>query len=119
MTSTLPPWGVSATIDLYDCRRELLQSGEYLSRFMAELIQLIKMDAHGPCYVDRFGDGNLEGWSAMQFIKTSTITVHLDEVGDRAFIDIFSCKHFEVTEAEQFASRFFEAQSSSTSQRDR
>ena len=53
------------------------------------------MRAHGPLALERFGDGDLEGWSAMQFIETSSITIHADEVSGRCFIDVFSCLPFD------------------------
>jgi hypothetical protein len=31
----------------------------------------------------------------MQFIETSSITIHADEVCRRCFVDIFSCRRFE------------------------
>jgi hypothetical protein len=31
----------------------------------------------------------------MQFIETSSITIHADEVCGRCFVDIFSCRRFE------------------------
>jgi hypothetical protein len=55
----------------------------------------IGMRAYGPLVLQRFGTGDLEGWSAMQFIETSTITVHADEVARRCFVDIFSCQAFD------------------------
>lgn len=109
MTTEYKPWGMSASIDLFDCRRERLTSRALLQEFVARLVEVIDMEPHGPCYVDRFGEGPLEGYSAMQFIKTSTITVHLDEVGNRVFIDLFSCKVFEAKAAESFAVKFFDA----------
>lgn len=105
-------WGKSAAIDLYDCDHDRLISPELLKEFVAKIIQDIDMEAHGPCYVERFGDGDLEGLSAMQFIKTSNISVHLDEVGNRAFIDIFSCMDFDADKAAEFAQRFFQAKGS-------
>jgi hypothetical protein len=30
----------------------------------------------------------------MQFIETSSITLHADEVGARCFVDVFSCRPF-------------------------
>ena len=59
---------------------------------MAEVIAAIGMRAHCPLPLERFGDGELEGWSALQFIETSSITVHADEVVGRCFVDIFSCQ---------------------------
>ena len=47
------------------------------------------------------------GWSAMQFIETSTITVHADEVSGRCFIDVFSCRPFDPDEAAAVAVAHF------------
>ena len=104
------PWGKSIAIDLYGCEHEKLTDPELLEDFVRRVIKVVEMEAHGPCHVDRFGEGKIEGLSAMQFIKTSAITVHLDEVGNRAFIDIFSCKDFNPDIATSFAQQFFSAQ---------
>lgn len=103
------PWGKSIAINLHDCAHERLTDVELLKQFVAEVIKVVDMEAHGHCHVERFGEGELEGYSAMQFIETSSITVHLDEFGNRAFIDIFSCKDFDGRKAEAFAKAFFQA----------
>ena len=51
-----------------------------IRRFVPVVIDAIGMVAHGPLALERFGDGELEGWSALQFIETSSITIHADEV---------------------------------------
>lgn len=66
------------------------------------------MKPHGEPMVERFGTGDLEWYSMLQFIETSSITVHLDEREDRAFVDIFSCKDFDEKEAEEFSKKYFE-----------
>jgi S-adenosylmethionine/arginine decarboxylase-like enzyme len=71
------------------------------------LINAIVMRAHGPLMLDRFGDGELEGWSAMQFIETSSLTIHADEFGGRCYIDVFSCKPFDPEVAAEIAVRYF------------
>lgn len=105
-------WGKSAHIDLIGCEHDRLTSASILEAFVKELCEKIRMKAHGPCHIDRFGskEENLEGYSAMQFIETSSITVHLDEVGNRAYIDIFSCQNFTEQEAFEFAKGYFNAQ---------
>ncbi len=103
------PWGKSIAINLHECAHERLTSAALLEQFVTEVIKVVDMEAHGPCHIERFGDGELEGFSARQFIQTSCITVHLDEVGNRAFIDIFSCKDFDGSKAETFAKSFFHA----------
>jgi S-adenosylmethionine/arginine decarboxylase-like enzyme len=96
---TCSPWGMLAAIDLHGCERDRLQDPDTLRRFIPSLISTIGMRAHGPLVLDRFGDGELEGWSAMQFIETSSITVHVDEVLCRCFVDVFSCRPFDSSAA--------------------
>ena len=104
------PWGKSLAIDLAGCEHDKLISSEGLKQFVGELVSVVDMVAQGECFVERFGQGDLEGYSAMQFIETSSISVHLDEVGNRAFIDIFSCKDFDAKKAEEFSKAYFQAQ---------
>ncbi|MDA1169043.1 MAG: S-adenosylmethionine decarboxylase [bacterium] len=105
-------WGKSAHMDLIECEHERLISPEILKQFVEELIKEVNMIAHGPCHIERFGspEENLEGYSAMQFIETSTITLHLDEVNNRAYIDLFSCQDFDAPETFEFAKKYFGAQ---------
>jgi hypothetical protein len=43
----------------------------------------------------------------MQFIETSSVTVHADEVSGRCFIDVFSCKPFAAEHATAVAVAHF------------
>jgi S-adenosylmethionine/arginine decarboxylase-like enzyme len=101
------PWGMLAAIDLDGCPYELLADGERIRAFVADVIPAIGMVAHGPTLLERFGDGDLEGWSAMQFIETSSITIHADEHGGRCFVDVFSCKAFDPALAAAMARAHF------------
>src|SRR6185369_8403897 len=96
-----------AAIDLHGCERRRLEDPGTLRRFVPSLINAIGMRAHGPLMLDRFGDGELEGWSAMQFIETSSVTVHTDEVCDRCFVDVFSCRPFDSSAAATVAAAHF------------
>jgi S-adenosylmethionine/arginine decarboxylase-like enzyme len=93
--AAVKPWGMMAVIDLHDCDRSQLADPDVIRRFVPEVIDAIDMVPHGPLHLERFGDGELEGWSAMQFIETSSITVHADEFGCRCFVDVFSCRPFD------------------------
>ena len=83
------PWGMLAAIDLHGCEYRALADPDSLRAFVPALVDAIGMKAHGPLLLERFGDGDLEGWSAMQFIETSSITIHADEVSGRCFVDVF------------------------------
>jgi S-adenosylmethionine decarboxylase len=106
-------WGLLASIDLAGCDHELIQSPKAIKDFVARLIRQIKMKAYGPIHLKKFGAGSLEGYSAMQFIETSCISIHCDDkLGDRVFIDVFSCKFFDHRVAEKFAKSYFKAKKS-------
>ena len=92
---TYTPWGMLAAIDLHGCAFDPLADPDNIRAFVPAVIDAIGMRAHGPLLLERFGDGDLEGWSAIQFIETSSITVHADEVSGRCFIDVFSCRPFD------------------------
>ncbi len=85
----------------------LISKPQPIKKFIREIIKVIKMKAYGPVYIDRFGIGMLKGYSAMQFIETSSITVHCDEPDRRVFIDIFSCKNFNPKKAAEFSKKYF------------
>src|SRR3954447_18746963 len=89
------PWGMLAAIDLHGCEAAPLADPDAIDAFVRAVIEAIGMRAHGPLRMERFGEGELEGWSAMQFIETSSITVHADEVSGRCFVDVFSCRPFD------------------------
>lgn len=102
-------WGKIAIIDLIDCKHNLMMDNDKLKKFIDGICKVINMKKFGPCYIERFGTGKKEGVSAFQFIETSSITIHLDEQKDQAFIDIFSCKNFDEQKASNYCKAFFGA----------
>ena len=107
-------WGRSASLDLHDCDPKLIKSPPAMRKFVRELCKVINMKRKGPTEIKRFGHGDLRGYSMMQFIETSSIVAHFDEVRNRAFIDVFSCKTFNPKTAANFAKKFFKAKSITT-----
>ena len=100
-------WGMLAAIDLTRCVRAWLADPDRIRGFVREVVPAVGMRTHGPMHLERFGSGELEGWSAMQFIETSSITIHADEVEARCFVDLFSCKPFDPAVASAIACRWF------------
>ena len=81
-------WGLSASIDLHQCNPDAIRDPEKIKQFVLELCERIGMKRHGPCHIERFGDGELEGYSMFQFIETSCISAHFDEkIANAAYID--------------------------------
>lgn len=105
-------WGVLVVIDLYDCDKNFIKNKKKIREFIIRLCKTIDMKTQGEAIIKRFGKGSLKGFSAMQFIETSSITVHFDETKNRAFIDVFSCKRFNSKKVEKFSKTFFKAKKS-------
>ncbi len=104
-------WGLLASIDLHACDPLLITNPEAIQRFVAELCEKIDMKRYGPCHIERFADGDLEGYSMFQFIETSCISAHFDEkIANAAYIDIFSCRYFDPFVAAKFCKAFFKAE---------
>jgi len=103
-------WGLTASIDLSGCDHELIQSPQAIKHFVTKMITSINMKTHGPMHLEKFAEGHLEGYSVMQFLETSSLTIHFDHmIKDRAFIDIFSCKFFDPEKAAKFSKEYFKA----------
>lgn len=101
-------WGYLQSIDLFDCPKNLLQDKEFIASFLKRLCKAIKMVPYGEPIVDKFGEGSLEGISGVLFITTSSITIHCDDlIGNRCFIDVFSCKAFDHVKALSFVLKYF------------
>ena len=107
------PWGLSTAIDLYGCPKESLtdpNASRLLEGFFPALCKKINMQQHGPPVIDKFGEEALHGWSGMQFIETSSVTVHLDDKRGEAYVDIFSCKEFDDKKAVEFCRKYWGGQ---------
>ena len=106
------PWGWSTVVDLKGCNPEYIRSESKIKEFTKELIDLLEMKAFGECHVVKFGeDPRVTGYSMFQLIETSCITAHFAEDTNSIYLDIFSCKDYDSTQAAEFTKKFFEAES--------
>ena len=62
---------------------------------------------------------HLKGTSAVQFIMTSNITIHTLDLLGSVYLNIFSCKNFDVKKATEFSRKFFEGKVASATTIDR
>jgi len=102
-------WGLLASLDLRGCSPEHIRRPKKIRELIIGLCAFIKMKRFGEPMIKKFGNGDLFGYSAVQFIETSSITLHFDETQNRAFIEIFSCKFFSPQKAANFCRKFLGA----------
>jgi S-adenosylmethionine/arginine decarboxylase-like enzyme len=101
-------WGYHLLLDCGKCDRTKVSSKENIAAFVKDLIERIDMVAVGDPIIEYLCVGDPKaGYSLMQLISTSCITGHyMDESGD-AYIDIFSCKEFDIAVAQQCVAEYF------------
>lgn len=109
-------WGLSTTVDLKSCDKELIRNPEYLKKWVLDLVKALDMKPFGEPTIEEFGaEEHLKGYTVMQMIYTSSITAHFCNSSGDAYIDIFSCKGYEPDEAAEFCARYFSTDKYDTS----
>lgn len=75
------------------CNEALLDK-DRIADFCRDMVRRIDMVAFGEPFVERFGEGDEVGISAVQLIQTSAITIHTNDGARDMYLDVFSCKDF-------------------------
>ena len=103
-------WGYHLILDVKECAKDLATDSEYITKWIKDLVAEIDMVAFGEPNIIHFGHGeeHLSGWTAIQLIETSNIVAHFcDSYGD-CYLDVFSCKEFDVDKVVNHFNKWFE-----------
>lgn len=108
-------YGKELILDLHECNPEKFNRKD-LKRFFTDICDLIDMEKCKLCWWDdlhtpedkKETEPHLVGTSAIQFIKTSNITIHTLDIMKRVYLNVFSCKEFDPKVAKQFCIDFFQ-----------
>lgn len=103
-------WGQHLILDITGCPRELLTSAENLREWIVDLVNAIDMKAYGEPIIEHFATHSYDaaGFTLMQLIETSNICAHFAENLGQVYIDIFSCKTFDVEKAKDVCRKYFQ-----------
>jgi S-adenosylmethionine decarboxylase len=103
-------WGVSSSIDLYECDLSLMQNADSIGEFVRILCDRIKMRRYGETQVVFFGDDpRVQGFSMTQLIETSLISAHFADASRAIYLDVFSCAPYNPQDVAEFALAYFHA----------
>ena len=72
-----------------------------------ERCKLCWWDDYGVPPEERETEPHMKGTSAVQFIRTSTITIHTLDLMNNVYLNIFSCKDFDSNIAKEFSQEWF------------
>lgn len=105
-------WGLATSIDVRNCQPELIRSETVIKDYVRQLCDLIQMKRFQDTLVVHFGeDEKVAGYSMVQLIETSLISGHFANQTNNAYIDLFSCKLYDPSEAAEFTRQFFQGES--------
>lgn len=114
MVKAYEAYGKELILDLHGCDVSRFNRVD-LSIFFEELCYHISMEASDLHFWDdkdtpedeKEMEPHLVGTSAVQFIRTSNITIHALDLMKRVYLNIFSCKDFDARVAANYSAEYF------------
>ncbi len=88
--------------------RVALSDGESINRFLVELVHELDMNVlAGPMVTEEAGEPQRAGYSGVIILYESHAAIHTYSNLGEAFLDVFSCKPYDVTRVEGVMNRYF------------
>lgn len=109
-------YGIELILDLHNCNKKKFNRVD-IDKYFKLICSTIHMQKCERFWWDdkrvpkklRQKLPHTKGTSAVQFILTSNITIHTLDLLNSVYLNIFSCKSFDVMLAERLSKKFFEA----------
>lgn len=102
------PWGIHVVSNIWRCNPYSIRDATNIYNFNKALVERIDMKAYGPPQIVHFGTGNKAGYTLVQLIETSNICAHFVEETNDIYLDVFSCKPFNMSDVEAVVRRYFQ-----------
>lgn len=104
-------WGYHLMLDCSECDLASIQDSQNIYNFVKSLVKNIDMIAHGEPLIEFLcpGDPTKEGYSLMQLITTSSITGHFIDASKHIYLDVFSCKEFDIVTVTDTVKEYFKS----------
>ena len=107
-------YGKELILDIHNCDTSTF-TRKSIRKYFKELCTLINMERCKLCWWDDYGvpleeqetEPHLKGTTAIQFIKTSNITMHTLDLMENVYLNIFSCKDFDSDIVRKFSEQWF------------
>jgi len=103
-------WGLSLHLDLHNTVyfSHSQEAAEFLQDFIIALCKFIEMKPYNRAHIEWFGKGDQEGYTAVQLIETSALTVHTAR--RNIYLDLFSCKYYDPEKVARFCAQYLMAE---------
>lgn len=100
-------WGFHLSLDCYGGHKPFVTDGNNIANFARELVKRIDMKAYGEPQVIHFGEDDKQGYTLVQLIETSNICAHFCDDTGNFYLDVFSCKPYDIREVHKTVAEFF------------
>lgn len=108
-------YGKEIIIDMHECDSKMF-TRKHIRNYFKKICDLIDMERCKLCWWDdlytpeneKETEPHLVGTTAIQFIKTSNITIHTLDILRSVYLNIFSCKDFDEQIVMRFSEKWFE-----------
>lgn len=102
-------WGYHVMMDCWNSERVPMQSRRRVEQFIKELVERIDMEPIGEPWIEYTAghDPGKAGFTATQIIVTSSIVAHFVDSTGSIYLDVFSCKNFDIEEVESVVKKYF------------
>ena len=111
-------FGWELVLDADKCDLKSIQQLDNIKAFVDELISVTKMHKMGGLHAEYVEDTiehrqkGIVGWSVVQFIVTSSITIHFCENLDLGYgtmyLNFFSCKEYDRNDVIELIKKYFQ-----------
>lgn len=108
------PFGVHYILDADDCKGEI-KDRKHIQDFIDTLVSKLGMKKQGETVFEYFEDNDynrerdIVGWSVVQIISLSNITIHINEISRTIYLDVFTCGELDDLTVSLLFSDFFKA----------
>lgn len=90
-------WGYHLALDCKSCNKDKITDKEFIKGFSKYIIETADMIPFGEPQIEYLLPGtDNAGYSILQMITTSNFTAHFIDASGDAYVDLFSCKEFDV-----------------------
>ena len=102
-------WGYHLMLDCGGADAAAIDDHDNIYNFVKELVVAIDMVAYGEPQIERFAEHDLTkaGYSMCQMIQTSNICAHFVPHYGQMYLDVFSCKTFDIDTVVEVTKKYF------------
>ena len=96
------PFGTHLILDADDCQGKI-NDRKHIQSFIDTLVKEMGMKKVGETIFEYFEDNDynrerdIVGYSVVQIISLSNITIHINEISRTIYLDVFTCGDFDDT----------------------